>query len=260
MVGHPAGYDLEQVSLWDDIRVKHTWAATPEEWDCLGHPPAGTTIDLRIALKSHQEDALVNALYEVSDPKASEFHALDRETDITLVLLAAPSHTGRLCAVASQAICRDLRLLESSDMTSIHSALAEVAAQHRASHSPSLLEQSEHTLLSFGKKVKRKQAMLKTRKSIGSGRRSGGGGGDDNGDDDFMPTKKAAAAKACKPIAPAGGGARARPKAATKVSDDKMNVDDDPLPPPPKKRAAAAAPPAKKVPLSVAAAPAKTRL
>ncbi|KAH9954014.1 hypothetical protein BGW80DRAFT_1259023 [Lactifluus volemus] len=66
------GLAIPAVSLWEDIRVKHTWATTPEEWDCLGHPPAGTTIDLHIALKSHQEDALVNALYKVSNPKASE--------------------------------------------------------------------------------------------------------------------------------------------------------------------------------------------
>jgi hypothetical protein len=59
------------------------------------------------------------------------------------VLLAAPSHTGRLRAVASRAIRRDLRLLESSDMTSIRSAFAEVAARRRASRSPSLLEQLE---------------------------------------------------------------------------------------------------------------------
>jgi tripeptidyl-peptidase I len=61
------------VSLWDDMRVKHAWATAPERWDCLGHPPAGTTIDLRIALKPHHEDALVNALYEVSDPKHPKY-------------------------------------------------------------------------------------------------------------------------------------------------------------------------------------------
>jgi DNA topoisomerase II len=101
---------------------------------------------------------------------------------------------------------------------------------------------------SSGKKVKRKQATLKTRKSIGSGRRGGvGGGGDSDGNDDFMPTKKAAAAKARKPIAPASGTLRARPKVPKDLSDDEMNLDDEPPPPPPKKRAAAAAP-AKKAP------------
>jgi len=39
----------------DNMRVKHTWDATPENWESLGYPPAGTTIDLRIALKPHCE-------------------------------------------------------------------------------------------------------------------------------------------------------------------------------------------------------------
>ncbi len=32
-------------------------------------PPPGTTIDLRIAPKPHRKDALIDALYEVSEPK-----------------------------------------------------------------------------------------------------------------------------------------------------------------------------------------------
>ncbi|KAH8983112.1 subtilisin-like protein [Lactarius akahatsu] len=54
---------------WDDMRVKHTWSAVPANWETLGCPSAGTTIDLYIALNPHQEDALIDALYEVSDPK-----------------------------------------------------------------------------------------------------------------------------------------------------------------------------------------------
>ncbi|KAI9436960.1 DNA topoisomerase II [Lactarius indigo] len=100
---------------------------------------------------------------------------------------------------------------------------------------------------SSGKKVKRKQATLKTRKSIGGGFGKRGRDDSDN-DDDFMPTKKAAAAKARKPIAPAAGSSRARPKATTtktSASDDGLSLDDDDGggPPPAKKRAA---PPATK--------------
>lgn len=54
--------------LWDDKRVKHTWPATPANWVSLGHPSSGTTIDLHIALKPHHENALIDALYEVSTP------------------------------------------------------------------------------------------------------------------------------------------------------------------------------------------------
>src|SRR6266702_312388 len=58
---------------WDDIRVKHTWNAVPPDWDTLGHPPAGTTIDLHVALKAHNENALIDALYKVSDPRSPKY-------------------------------------------------------------------------------------------------------------------------------------------------------------------------------------------
>src|SRR6266702_1709461 len=53
---------------WDNMRIKHTWNTAPANWESLGHLPAGTTIDLYIALRPCQESALIDALYEVSDP------------------------------------------------------------------------------------------------------------------------------------------------------------------------------------------------
>ncbi|KAF8257577.1 subtilisin-like protein [Lactarius quietus] len=61
--------------LWDNMQVKHTWNAVPENWECLGPPPSGTTIDLHIALKPHRENALIDALYEVSDPRNPRYGA-----------------------------------------------------------------------------------------------------------------------------------------------------------------------------------------
>src|SRR6266702_4102878 len=58
---------------WDRMRVKHAWDAVPENWENLGHPPHATTIDLHLALKSHNENALIDALYEVSDPKSLKY-------------------------------------------------------------------------------------------------------------------------------------------------------------------------------------------
>ncbi|KAH8985692.1 subtilisin-like protein [Lactarius akahatsu] len=49
---------------WDDIHIKHSWNAVPNNWVSLGRPPSGTTVDLYIALKPHRENALINALYE----------------------------------------------------------------------------------------------------------------------------------------------------------------------------------------------------
>jgi len=57
------------------------------------------------------------------------------------VLLAAPSHTGKLHSIASRAIRRDGDLIDSTDMMSIRSGFAEVAARRRSSRSASLLEQ-----------------------------------------------------------------------------------------------------------------------
>ncbi|KAH9166378.1 subtilisin-like protein [Lactarius sanguifluus] len=55
-------------SRWDDVQVKHTWNSIPENWLNLGHPPADATIDLHIALKAKNENALIDALIKVSSP------------------------------------------------------------------------------------------------------------------------------------------------------------------------------------------------
>ena len=60
---------------WDHISVKHTWNHVPENWESLGPPPAGTTIDLNILLMPQDENALIDALYKVSDP-SSPTHVL----------------------------------------------------------------------------------------------------------------------------------------------------------------------------------------
>ena len=73
---------------WDDVYVKHTWDSVPANWESLGPPPAGTTIDLRIALNPHQENALVDALYEVSDPKHPK-HVLCATAPLMHVLTCA---------------------------------------------------------------------------------------------------------------------------------------------------------------------------
>ena len=59
------------LELWDDMMVKHAWHTAPVNWESLGHPPAGTIINLNIALKPERESALVDTLLEVSDPEHS---------------------------------------------------------------------------------------------------------------------------------------------------------------------------------------------
>jgi hypothetical protein len=80
---------------WHDMRVKHAWHAVPDNWESLGHPAAGTIIDLYIALKPHQESALIDALYEVSDPDHSR-HVLFSTPPFThLLTFAARSQIRR---------------------------------------------------------------------------------------------------------------------------------------------------------------------
>jgi hypothetical protein len=69
----PLGLTTSLSPRWDDMRSKHSWGSIPEKWECQGHPPVGTIIDLRIALKPHRESALIDALYEVSDPNHSKY-------------------------------------------------------------------------------------------------------------------------------------------------------------------------------------------
>ncbi|KAH9053376.1 subtilisin-like protein [Lactarius vividus] len=60
---------------WGHMRVKHAWSSIPANWDTLGCPSADTTIDLYIALNPHHDNALIDALYEVSDPKHPRYGA-----------------------------------------------------------------------------------------------------------------------------------------------------------------------------------------
>ncbi|KAH8979410.1 subtilisin-like protein [Lactarius akahatsu] len=65
---------------WHNVRTKHAWGAVPEHWETLGHPAAGTTIDLHIALEPQRKNAVVDALYEVSYPRSPKYGAhLSRE-------------------------------------------------------------------------------------------------------------------------------------------------------------------------------------
>ncbi|KAH9169553.1 subtilisin-like protein [Lactarius sanguifluus] len=60
---------------WDDVHIKHSWNAVPKNWETLGRPPSGTTIDLYIALRSQRENAVVDALYQVSEPGHPRYRA-----------------------------------------------------------------------------------------------------------------------------------------------------------------------------------------
>ncbi|KAF8260176.1 subtilisin-like protein [Lactarius quietus] len=74
------------VPRWGGMKVMHAWSAVPQSWVSMGHPHAETTIDLHLALKSHHEHALVDVLYEVSNPKHPKYGAyLSKEQVAELV-------------------------------------------------------------------------------------------------------------------------------------------------------------------------------
>ena len=75
---------------WNDLKIKHTWHSVPVNWETLGHPSAGSTIDLHIVLEPERETALIDAVSEISNPKHS------RRVILTIPPLA-PLFT---CAVA----------------------------------------------------------------------------------------------------------------------------------------------------------------
>ncbi|KAI9439517.1 subtilisin-like protein [Lactarius indigo] len=82
-------------SRWDDMRSKHSWNTIPENWESLGPPTADTVIDLYIALKAYHENALIDALNEVSNPRHPRYGAhLSREQVADIV--APHPHTFQL--------------------------------------------------------------------------------------------------------------------------------------------------------------------
>ena len=56
---------------WKNMKMKHTWHGIPVNWETLGHPSAGSTIDLHIVLQPDQESVLIDAVSEISNPKHS---------------------------------------------------------------------------------------------------------------------------------------------------------------------------------------------
>ncbi|TFY50202.1 hypothetical protein EVG20_g11659, partial [Dentipellis fragilis] len=75
---------------WDDLKVKHAWNSVPENWVLEGSAPEGAAIDLRIALKPQDEDALVKALYEVSNPEHERYGMHLDQTDVANLVAPHP--------------------------------------------------------------------------------------------------------------------------------------------------------------------------
>ncbi|KAH9031607.1 subtilisin-like protein [Lactarius deliciosus] len=87
-------------SPWDHMRCEHSWETIPDNWESLGLPTADTMIDLYIALKPYRENALVDALNEVSDPRhprhvPSTIHSLRIFSCVSLLRYRYGMHLSR---------------------------------------------------------------------------------------------------------------------------------------------------------------------
>ncbi|KZP13756.1 subtilisin-like protein [Athelia psychrophila] len=58
---------------WEDVSVRHAWAAVPHGWELRGAAPADHSMSLRIGLKQGRMDELIQQLYEVSDPAHAKY-------------------------------------------------------------------------------------------------------------------------------------------------------------------------------------------
>ncbi|KAH9037513.1 hypothetical protein EDB85DRAFT_2142466 [Lactarius pseudohatsudake] len=77
----------------------------------------GEWIDEDVGIEGGVADDLLQLEFHTDyEALLRAFHALDRETDTTLVLLAAPSHSGKLHSVASRAVRPRRRAWRSSSL------------------------------------------------------------------------------------------------------------------------------------------------
>ncbi|KAF8972690.1 peptidase S8/S53 domain-containing protein [Flammula alnicola] len=61
------------VKRWDDVAEKHSWVDIPRGWELKAPAPANYMFDLRIGLKQHGIDDLIDNLMEISDPFHSRY-------------------------------------------------------------------------------------------------------------------------------------------------------------------------------------------
>ena len=81
---------------WDEVLVKHTWNAIPASWKSLGNATAGDVINLYIALKPDRESALIDALYEVSNPENPKHVLLATLSPVPLFTCLTPFQIWRI--------------------------------------------------------------------------------------------------------------------------------------------------------------------
>ena len=95
---------------------QHIGMACECQMHSLGQPPAGTTIDPRVSLKPHHENALTDALYEVSNPRHPKY--------VHLLLRKCCTHVCRCSCADTAHISPRSRSLNSPCRTMTRSSLS----------------------------------------------------------------------------------------------------------------------------------------
>ncbi|KAF9224583.1 hypothetical protein BS17DRAFT_808244 [Gyrodon lividus] len=142
------GYEVHEEAAWVNGDGVDTYGDGEDgEWvdeeddkeellDLEYHPTFVSNVEKRRRRWDTRWDALQQA-----------FQALDCETDTTMVLLAAPSHSTKLHAMTSRAIRRD-QLLKSPAMSQIRTAFKGIASRRRTTRSRSAAVSIVERLLS----------------------------------------------------------------------------------------------------------------
>ena len=50
------------------LNKRHAWPEVPRGWELAGVPDSNAVLDLRIGVKQHRFEELIDSLYEVSQP------------------------------------------------------------------------------------------------------------------------------------------------------------------------------------------------
>ncbi|KAH8984524.1 hypothetical protein EDB92DRAFT_1886636, partial [Lactarius akahatsu] len=83
----------------------HSWNAIPENRESLGNPLSGTTIDLYVALKAHRENALIDKLYQVSDPNHPRYGAYLSKEQVADLVSPPPGTSSLLIPGLNITVC-----------------------------------------------------------------------------------------------------------------------------------------------------------
>ncbi|KAF7981828.1 hypothetical protein HWV62_15347 [Athelia sp. TMB] len=130
-------YEAQEEGNWVHGREPHDDSADWVDEDDDGED--GDLLDLEYHPQYVQNVEKRRRRWEVRwEALTQAFQALDRQTDATLVLMAAPSHSTKLHAITSRSLRRDTALAHSPSLSEMRSAFNKLASKRRISRANKL--------------------------------------------------------------------------------------------------------------------------